>query len=182
VSSPTYLRRLEGLPQNSPQSRTDRAVHSQRRTQPVPTSARSPARIPGSENAPVDPQVPGVSTAKLTTEENDKITIDVKQTSKCVQCSTCRLEERISCASAARNSVVGARRIDLVKSGLTRRSSMPFAPDKIEQASQKREIIRSHSRRNTDAERSTAHSVPPRPDTIRLVGGCQSVIGSPFID
>jgi len=77
---PIYLRGLGVLPQHSPQHPTVRVMHASARSQPVPTSAASPAIICSRENAEGDPQVPGVTPAKLTSAENTKITIDVKQT------------------------------------------------------------------------------------------------------
>jgi len=64
--TPTYLRGCGGLPQHSLQHRRVRAIDASARSQPVPTSAASPAIIRCRENAEVDFEVPGVLLAKST--------------------------------------------------------------------------------------------------------------------
>ena len=71
-----------GLPENSPQRPTAQAMDAPARPQPVPTSARCPAKIRGRANAEVDPQARGVTPDKSTSDEIAKLSIDVKQTSR----------------------------------------------------------------------------------------------------
>ena len=73
--------RAWGAASTLPQPPTVRAMDTPSRLQPVSTSARSPAEILGRENASVNPQVPGVTPGKSTSDEIAKVTIDVKQTS-----------------------------------------------------------------------------------------------------
>jgi len=103
------------------------------------------------------PESPVVLLETSTSDERTKITMDVKQTSRGVQRTPSRLERRRSGASAARQSVVGARLIDLAEIGSTRPTRRPTGTAEIDLASQKHQIIRCHHRREADVEGSTAH-------------------------
>jgi len=59
----------------------------------------------------------------------------------------------------------------LSRNRLDPKTSRPTGTAKIDLASQEHQIIRNHHRREADVEGSTAHQVPPRPETKRLVGG-----------
>ena len=76
--------------------------------------------------------IPGVTTGNSTSDKSWKITIDVKQTSRGVQRTRSRLEQRRSDASAARQSVVGTAAHRLRRNRLDPKTSRPTGTAKID--------------------------------------------------
>jgi len=138
---------------NTPPSTPVRTIDAPARPQPVPTSAKYPARIRSRENAPVPSSTTGRIYLRRKCQNHHRREADVEVSTAHPVASGTETIRRIGGPSKCGRSA--AHR--LKRNPLDLKTSRPTGTATIDFASQKHQIIRNHHRREADVEGSTAH-------------------------